>query len=495
MPPLNAIEKTVPIACLIAAAQGIFYGSRQSMTLDESTTLISLFRAVHQDLSALFFEIHTPLYDVLLGSWLSLLKFDLTSAKQFSALMAAISVALVYKLARAPLGKPAAAIASAITALSPLHVYYSQNGRAYSLFVAMATLSAFFYLPLVRDRGRKASTLYLLSSWLLLCSHFAGFTVLAVQWLHFLLPAVRKRDSKTLFFWLRLQAILLACYAPVLWVIFSRYDLADIPTIYSWVPEPGLKSPLTAFTFLSGSSPVLALFSAAFAISGGIAVFRRKNNPEETAFASYLLAWLLLPSVILLLYSKLHHPVPLYRGIVPSLVPLALLAATGISQLGTRWPALRLFVIPFAVLSASHSYRSFSHDREGWESAKAMPPRDRPEHRILVHPAILAAPAAYHLQRKCFFSTELTNCLAANGIFLGHELAAEVKIAPATTVRFLGHAGQPGSQQKIRELIGNLKRDPGIRFLTEPQRTAKLTHFVFARKPVSGDSLPGEAFR
>jgi len=75
------------------------------------------------------------------------------SARLVPALIGALSVPLLYLLLRRGLSRPGALMAGALLAISPWHLYWSQNARFYTLlFLFFNAGLLLFYLGLERDR-------------------------------------------------------------------------------------------------------------------------------------------------------------------------------------------------------------------------------------------------------------------------------------------------------------------------------------------------------
>lgn len=149
-----------PVLLVTAVALGLrFYRlDFQSMWWDEG---ISLYLA-GQGLNALVFakdfslDLHPPLYHILLAAWTAVVGPDVFSARALSALLGAANVPLLWLLVRRLAGETAAVVAAGLLAVSPLHVFYSQEARMYSLVPLLATLSLLAFVWLLAARDRRA---------------------------------------------------------------------------------------------------------------------------------------------------------------------------------------------------------------------------------------------------------------------------------------------------------------------------------------------------
>ncbi len=99
-----------------------------------------------------------------------------------AALFGVIGLALFYGLAHRTLGRRTALVGTALLALSPIHIWYSQDARYYTLITALGIASVcFFYTFITADRVRPASWLgFVLITTAALYTHiFAGWIILA----------------------------------------------------------------------------------------------------------------------------------------------------------------------------------------------------------------------------------------------------------------------------------------------------------------------------
>jgi 4-amino-4-deoxy-L-arabinose transferase-like glycosyltransferase len=130
-----------------------------------------------------------PLYHLLLKGWLMLWGTPL-AARWLSAILGMLTVYAVYRLALDTLGGPAAIAATMLTAISPIHVWFAQESRAYALALPLAGL--------VLWRFHKAYTANTTRDWLI----YAGVALAAVC-THYFLAIVLVLQALWLLRWLR----------------------------------------------------------------------------------------------------------------------------------------------------------------------------------------------------------------------------------------------------------------------------------------------------
>jgi uncharacterized membrane protein len=91
-----------------------------------------------------------PLHGMLVHVFLRLLGTSEIAVRLPSVLAGTISIPLLFGVARFWLGPAVALLTAALLAISPLHVWYSQEARPYALFIALALASVWFAQRLLR---------------------------------------------------------------------------------------------------------------------------------------------------------------------------------------------------------------------------------------------------------------------------------------------------------------------------------------------------------
>jgi mannosyltransferase len=137
-----------------------------------------------------------PLYYALAWGWAKLFGTGAAGLRSLSALFGAATIPLAYLVSRELAGRRAGLIATAMVAVNPMLIWYSQEARAYSLLVLLTAASLLFFLRALRHARSTDIALWALFSALALCSHyFAAFPVaIEAVWL----VAVFRRDREVL---------------------------------------------------------------------------------------------------------------------------------------------------------------------------------------------------------------------------------------------------------------------------------------------------------
>jgi hypothetical protein len=194
-------------------------------------------------------DIQPPLYYYLLWLWVRLAGTSEYALRFPSVFFGVLTLPLLWITARRLLGMRAAWLAALLLALSPLHVYYAQEARMYTLLTFLGLLSSYLLLRLASSRGQTLPSphrgeglgmggAYVLAVVAALYTHYFAFFLLAAHALyvlykwgqrllsaHLLRPRVSTSTStSTLTLTLTLISIFLL-YLPWLPFLLTRYGL------------------------------------------------------------------------------------------------------------------------------------------------------------------------------------------------------------------------------------------------------------------------------
>jgi hypothetical protein len=173
---------------LVVAQEPVFGDELSTWWIISTNGLGGVVSTVHSDA-----EISPPLF--FAAAWLTT-QMDLTPelARAPSLVAGAAGIPLVYLLGLRTVGRAAAVVAAALTALSPFLIYYSAEARGYALMVALVALSTLAMLLALDTRRARWWVVYAVASCAAVYSHYTSVFVLAAQlvWLLWAHPEVRK---------------------------------------------------------------------------------------------------------------------------------------------------------------------------------------------------------------------------------------------------------------------------------------------------------------
>ena len=165
----------------------------QSFWYDEAFTPVHV---LHPSLSATLsslasYEKTPPLWDIVIWAWSRVFGTGEIAMRLPSALAGIATVPVAWAIGRELGGRVAAgarrvpAFAAAVVALNPLFVWYSQEARAYALFVLLAALTTLCFLRADAQPTRRRTAAFVAAAALTLLTHYFAVFLVApmVVWL------------------------------------------------------------------------------------------------------------------------------------------------------------------------------------------------------------------------------------------------------------------------------------------------------------------------
>jgi mannosyltransferase len=197
----RALPQWWPLVALLVLAAALRFSTLglQSFWYDEAFTPVHV---LHAGLGAtLKAVVHTentpPLWYVLIWAWSRIFGTGALALRFPSALAGVATVAVAWGIGRELTGRRATAIATAaFVAVNPLFVWYSQEARAYGLFVLTGALAMWCFLRAERTPTPGRLAAFALAASLALLSHyFAAFLLAPMIVMLLLHEGVRRRAT------------------------------------------------------------------------------------------------------------------------------------------------------------------------------------------------------------------------------------------------------------------------------------------------------------
>ena len=362
------------LVLIVALALGLrlYRLDAQSLWYDEG---FSVYLA-RMDLSAITnhtaADIQPPLYYYLLHGWIDLFGDSESALRGLSVFFGVLAVPLIYALAwQLFRDRWAGLLAALLLAVSPLHVWYSQEARMYTLLTFLCLLSSYLVV-LIAARAKKVAASEAVNPWLsgalwaayavvtslAVYSHYFAFFVLAFQAVYLLLvwaglllmPPSREEGGERndgALTWLLVGgglisgAVVLLAYVPWLPYLLNRYgaDVSYWPgqlKLHEVVIDIGL-------SFVGGESVReevglwLALGMGLIAVLCLVTLLFRATRQAQPStpvphVVAFLLLYLLLPPALILILSY-NTPKFNARYALVSHPALLLLLAGGLANL------------------------------------------------------------------------------------------------------------------------------------------------------------------
>ena len=250
-------------------------------------------------------DAHPPLYYLLLHLLLPWGKSELF-LRLPSAVFGIATVIITWLLAKKLFNASTALIALSLVALSASQIYVTQEMRMYPLFIMLSMLSTLYFYELMEKNEAKA-VFYILSSVLMVYTHYLGFVIL---FSHFIAGLVLFRKLFTVKR-MAMYLIVLLCYLPWVTILLVQVKTGTGPALLERASLLSVVNTFlcffSGFTFmLRALSPeyfIILFCSVIFPVAG---IFVMLRSPEKRTSLIFLLLYILLPIIILLSLSLLH---------------------------------------------------------------------------------------------------------------------------------------------------------------------------------------------
>ncbi|HEX4838328.1 MAG TPA: glycosyltransferase family 39 protein [Solirubrobacteraceae bacterium] len=403
----------VAVTVLAAVLRLVTLGS-QSLWYDEAFTPVHVLRA---GLGATLHNVvHTentpPLWYVLEWVISRVLGSGAVALRLLSALAGIATVPVAWALGCELAGRRAAIVAAALVASSPLLVWYSQEARAYGLFVLTASLAMLCFVRALHEPTVRRLGAFALSASLALLTHyFAVFLLIGMMsWLAWSALSGASREGRT-------TGARAAGHGAVLRVLCAAalpvlVGAALIPLILAqgghgtqWIGEWALSRRLeaipqyylTGYTGAALGHGVELLVLVAILAGFGYGLWRTLTPREERGALIALTiaaAGVLVPIALALLGADYLAPRNLVAAMVPVSVLLAIvMTAQRSGRVGIGFAGLLVLAFLALTIDVSLSPRLQRGDWAGVAKLLRLAPPDR----VITTVELGAAPLKYYL--------------------------------------------------------------------------------------------------
>jgi uncharacterized membrane protein len=389
-------------------------------------------------------DIHPLLYYFFLHGWMGLGQSPFV-VRFSSVTFGLLSLCLVFRIARELFDEQVGLLATALIAISPFHIWYSQEARMYGLLCLLTLPSIYLFIKACRD-----------GKWL----HWMGFGVatglsLYAHNLAFLVPVTLDLLILLHRRWNLIGRLLVAHVVSLLmflpWLLLAPGQFAKVQQAY-WVPKPGLTElvrTLIVFTFNlpvpDGLLPLTLFFSLLLlALTVNRLLRPTAVRKDQGAWGIHLsLGLSFIPMLTMFAISQIKA-VYIERALLSS----ALLYYVSVAQgmLRGRLPRLVILsVVPIPLLLASslwYQYNYADFPRSPFRQANAYL-RDHYE----------AGDAIVHENKLSFFPSHYYDRTLAQE-YVGDVLGSSTDTLALPTQQVLGLL----AQSDVKQAVGDSQR-------------------------------------
>ncbi|MBI4058744.1 glycosyltransferase family 39 protein [Candidatus Microgenomates bacterium] len=125
-----------------------FVSLNQSLWLDEATSILTARDLTFSDILTKFSpgDFHPPLYYLMLKVWMMMLGSSEVAARSLSVVLGISTIYIVFLIGKKLFNKNIGLVSALFLATAPLHLYYSQEARMYSMETLLATIVVYFVI-------------------------------------------------------------------------------------------------------------------------------------------------------------------------------------------------------------------------------------------------------------------------------------------------------------------------------------------------------------
>lgn len=351
-----------------------FISINQSFWLDEADNVVAV-----KGLDFISFIIkypigdyHPPGYFALLWLWTHIFGYGEIETRILSVIFGVCLIGITYLLGRKIFNNKVAITAALLLALSPLHIYYSQEARMYSWAAFSVGLSYYFFLKLI-NKEKWAGLGYGISIFLLLSSDYAAYLIIPLHLFH-LLQTQRKLIKK----WLVILTVNFLIFSPWLLVFYQQFMEGSLAAINlpGWkkvaggadLKNIGLVFSKIIFGHISFDNKTFYGFLV-FLLGSFYALLIWKGVKKIGDQVKLLLGWF-LGSLLLAITCSFFIPVLSYFRLLFIIPAFCLLVAKGLTVLPVIVSRISLAcIIISSTIFIGLYYTNPQFQRENWRQA------------------------------------------------------------------------------------------------------------------------------
>lgn len=338
--------REITLVGVVAVVVGILlrFASRSPMWLDEALTVNIASLPLGSIPEALRHDGHPPLYYVLLHGWMELFGTSNLAVRSLSGLFGVLALPVAFVIGRRRGGMVLAWLTTAVVALSPFAIRYSDEARMYSLVMLLVLIGMVLLddiLRLGRSGPWRLGALALTTALLLYTQYWALWICAAVG---LMMIWRARRPSPTRGTALRVILALLAGLVLFLpWIPTMLYQSAHTATPWADAMRPTAAVSWTLCVFTFGDYADAAIFASVMVALIALALVGRARStrsielalpvrPQFVPEAMVVLLVLVISTVTSVVADAAYAP--RYAAVYFPLV--ALLVAGGISRFISR---------------------------------------------------------------------------------------------------------------------------------------------------------------
>lgn len=390
---MNHYVRAALLALLILGSLGLHaLTATEPLWLDEAISARQATGSIADTVSRVVYDVHTPLYHVLLNKWTDITGTNAWQIRSLSIIFHALSIYALYRLGQDFYTESTAWISAALLAITEATVHYGQEARPYSLLILLSILSTYTYLSYRDNKKKTALTAHTAINAALLYTHVFGALILAAQALNEVIDWYNTKANKTnmVMSW----ATTLVLFSPWLPILYDQVRTSAL----TWLTTPTLTSITDAYIVILGT-PITVLLVLAVLIA---------SNHTTNRF---LTLWAFLPPLILLTVSYTVGPMWHHRYILLTIPVLYLLIGNHLDSYTTTWKTA--IITALVILALTTHFYPDNLERDEWDNVANE--LNATNQTIIVHPVSHIEPLTRLTLPECV-TDDIYQCTAQKGL-------------------------------------------------------------------------------
>ncbi len=264
MTPSSAVSKdrvfpllVLPVILLIAVGVRFYGLGDESLWLDEIETV----RLVNLPFSEMMHYIthadsHPPLFSLIMHGWCRVAGSSDFAVRFWSAVFGSLTVWLTYLIGTTLFERSVGLMAALLLALSPFHVYYSQEARMYALLCLLSAGIMFVLRQVTIDgRPRQRVLLALLSIAALYTQNIAIFLIVLMNIWYVISYRHQRTPPRD---WIIMNGCIFLAYVPWFFGLYHQLGATRDIGFLSWIQSPTLAHLFEVLLEFCGAFPLHA---------------------------------------------------------------------------------------------------------------------------------------------------------------------------------------------------------------------------------------------
>jgi len=311
------------------------------------------------------FDVHPPLYHTLLWLWYRIAGFSEFTGRSLSAVTGSLGVLCLYFLGKVMYNREAGLYAAIAGSMNVFLIFYSQEVRSYSLLFLLTAVSFTFLFMFIRLRKTNSLVLYILSTVLMVYTHYFSFFILAAQAAVFAAAffSDKKNRKKLLIRAVIAAAAVGVCILPIIPNLFKNAGMTTF-----WIKRPPPMFFVYYIMYYVKNYYLLGLYC--FALVSAVLVFfcKKDRTPGYATATVTVLVWITAGYALPYVRSITSAPILTVRNTIIVVPALFVLIGYGIFLLKDRLlkTGFMLLVVFFSLYQLHHMRYYSKVKKEQW---------------------------------------------------------------------------------------------------------------------------------